>query len=529
MTRTYTSDWNKDMEEIMTDDKMILIEQMKSQRFLPVTEDTLPLYDKYEAMIDVHDPDELSHLLFYKGEYFFRIGQFKEALNYLTRCLSAPKQKELKYLDALCYNIIGIIYAFLQQESIAINTLLLGKDLSQELHWEHQFSICCTNLGLLHSRLNDYKCALEYFDLGLAHAQDNVESSHNLSIVCHAYRGIIYCKMGDRKAALKLYEKILHFTDSNDRTLLDAAILDFKIRMFDFLDDSALLSETLTQLFNELSNETDFLESSEFYFDICSYLIAHGRKTDAFKLLSALRETVEKLPLAFLRHTCLQQEVSYHRAFSSPEEYLHACSQLFEIRPAYLHEQRYAKLYNLEFTEHLRQTKNDSEMYRQKSQLDQMTGLLNKYTIHFLIMEELAKSTPDAQSAMILIDMDHFKQINDTLGHLAGDNFICQTAAIIRECFRDTALCGRVGGDEFLVYLSNITDVSFVVLQAEILRQEIYRRISERNITVTTQASIGISFSSEYCYDYESLFAAADHALYRAKMSGRNKVVVADE
>lgn len=158
-----------------------------------------------------------------------------------------------------------------------------------------------------------------------------------------------------------------------------------------------------------------------------------------------------------------------------------------------------------------------------------MTGLLNKYTIHFLIMEELAKSTPDAQSAMILIDMDHFKQINDTLGHLAGDNFICQTAAVIRECFRDTALCGRVGGDEFLVYLSNISDVSFVVLQAEILRQEIYRRISERNITVTTQASIGISFSSEYCYDYESLFAAADHALYRAKMSGRNKVVVADE
>lgn len=513
----------------MTDDKMILIEKMKSQRFLPITENTLQLYDDYAALIDIHDPDELSHFLFYKGEYFFRIGRFEEALNHLTRCLSAPKQKELKYLDVLCYNTIGIIYAYLQQESIAISTLLSGKELSQELHLEHQFSVCCINLGLMHSRLNDYDSAMQYFDLGLAHMQVDTEDSTDLEILCHAYRGIIYCKMGNQKASLDLYQKIVQLAVSDDRKLFDASILDFKIRMFDFLKDSVLLSETLTQVFDELSNEINFLESSEFYFDICSYLIEQRRQQEAAKLLAVLRPIVDKLPLVFLKQACLQQEVRYHRAFSEPEEYLHTCSQLYEIQPAYLHEQRYAKLYNLEYTERLRQTKNDSEMYRQKSRLDQMTGLLNKYTIQFLIEEDLAKSGPDAQSALILIDMDHFKQINDTLGHLAGDQFICQTASIIRDCFRDTALCGRVGGDEFLVYLSNITDVSFVVLQAEILRQEIYRQTSERNITITTQASMGISFSSEYCYDYESLFAAADHALYRAKMGGRNKVVTANE
>lgn len=67
------------------------------------------------------------------------------------------------------------------------------------------------------------------------------------------------------------------------------------------------------------------------------------------------------------------------------------------------------------------------------------------------------------------------------------------------------------------------------MLQSEILRQEIYREISERNITITTQASIGIAFSSEYCYNYESLFNMADQALYRAKLEGRNKVIVADQ
>ena len=157
-----------------------------------------------------------------------------------------------------------------------------------------------------------------------------------------------------------------------------------------------------------------------------------------------------------------------------------------------------------------------------------MTGLLNKYTIQFFVEEDLSMAQGDKQSAMILIDLDHFKQINDILGHLVGDSFICQTASIIQDYFKEKALCGRVGGDEFLVYLSNVTDISYVILQTEILRQEIYRQASERNITVTTQASIGIAFSSEYCYDYESLFSAADQALYRAKMEGRNKVVVAE-
>jgi diguanylate cyclase (GGDEF)-like protein len=130
---------------------------------------------------------------------------------------------------------------------------------------------------------------------------------------------------------------------------------------------------------------------------------------------------------------------------------------------------------------------------------------------------------------MILIDLDHFKQINDTLGHLTGDALICQTAISIKNYFKDRAICGRIGGDEFLIYFSNVTDPSFVVLQAEILRQGIYQQISQHNITITGQASIGIAFSNEACSSYDTLFAAVDKALYRAKLEGRNKTVVANE
>lgn len=66
------------------------------------------------------------------------------------------------------------------------------------------------------------------------------------------------------------------------------------------------------------------------------------------------------------------------------------------------------------------------------------------------------------------------------------------------------------------------------MLQAEILRQEIFHKTSQQNITITTQASIGVAFSSAAYHDYETLFAAADKALYRAKSEGRNRVVVTD-
>ena len=153
-----------------------------------------------------------------------------------------------------------------------------------------------------------------------------------------------------------------------------------------------------------------------------------------------------------------------------------------------------------------------------------MTGLFNKYTIEFLIQEKLGAAS-DSPLALLLVDMDYFKQINDKLGHLMGDSIIRDTANIIKNFFPEDALCGRVGGDEFLICITAFNDTSSVLLQAELLRQEICRLTLHRNLSVPTDASIGVSFllSGTSC-DYTSLFHQADDALYHAKKSGRNKV-----
>lgn len=512
---------------MMTNEKTALIEQMEQQRFLPITQKTLSLYQSYSALIDQHDPDELSYLLFYEGEYFFRLGDLKQSLNHLTRCLQAPKNADLQYLDALSYNIIGLIYSYLGQESISISYLLQALALNAELHLDRECAVSCANLGLIYGQLDIYDTALEYFDQALSYASDATGHAYNLAVLCHAYRGIFFCRNHEYEKALDASRQIEILLQENPMLFYDACVLNLNIRLYDVHKDDITLSQSLTKLVTLLSSNLDFLELSEFYFDVCAYFLEKKMAAACALVLDYIEDYCMQSPLIFLRYTYLKYRVAYSRLFFSEAEYLKLSGQLIDLHARYEEEQNQAKLFSLEYVERLRQTKNDSEMYREKSRIDQMTGLLNKYTTQFLVEEDLSNASPSKQSALILIDLDHFKQINDTLGHLVGDSFICQTASIIQNYFKGTALCGRVGGDEFLVYISDAADRSFVILQTEILRQEIYRQTSERNITITTQASIGIAFSSEYCYNYESLFSAADEALYRAKLEGRNKVIVA--
>jgi diguanylate cyclase (GGDEF)-like protein len=126
----------------------------------------------------------------------------------------------------------------------------------------------------------------------------------------------------------------------------------------------------------------------------------------------------------------------------------------------------------------------------------------------------------------VLIDIDDFKQVNDTYGHPAGDEFLKKLAFVINHSLREQDIPGRVGGEEFLIILPE-TGMDGAFRLANRIRERIQNtEFIYEGSTIKTTISSGVS-QYELNVDPQTLFRLADHALYKAKQSGKNKVVKA--
>ena len=125
----------------------------------------------------------------------------------------------------------------------------------------------------------------------------------------------------------------------------------------------------------------------------------------------------------------------------------------------------------------------------------------------------------------MMIDMDDFKSINDTLGHVAGDNAIIAVAKMFKTVLRVGDLVGRMGGDEFMIVLKNIPYGEVVERRAEIVRQMMRIQLTESK---SISGSIGVALYPKDGQTFEELYMHADIALYRAKETGGDAYVFYD-
>jgi len=158
---------------------------------------------------------------------------------------------------------------------------------------------------------------------------------------------------------------------------------------------------------------------------------------------------------------------------------------------------------------------------------DALTGLSNRalFQREFTAAAEATEQTGEALG-LIMIDVDHFKDINDTLGHDAGDALLCALAEKLSRSFRQTDLVCRLGGDEFAIILKGLHTVEDLVRPVKVLQQMLLEPIQHKGQGFTISTSIGAALHDDPDADATHLIKNADIALYRAKCGGRNRVVV---
>lgn len=175
------------------------------------------------------------------------------------------------------------------------------------------------------------------------------------------------------------------------------------------------------------------------------------------------------------------------------------------------------------------EVKFDSELYSMAT-IDSLTGVYNKYYFQRELQRELQRAMRGkAELALIFCDLDAFKKVNDTYGHLAGDAILRRLGEILLGNVREYDICARYGGDEFAIILP-ATDLKDAMFVANRLHTTVNSQaIPYQNLSIPITVSIGVAPLLEYMTTVEDLVGLADKALYKAKEQGRNQVCCLNE
>ena len=177
-------------------------------------------------------------------------------------------------------------------------------------------------------------------------------------------------------------------------------------------------------------------------------------------------------------------------------------------------------------SENAQQFMDDIAKLRQIADTDHLTGLMNRRA--FLAAADDAMEFSNRYQrgmATLMIDIDHFKKINDSHGHAAGDGAIKRIAEVIGDCIRTTDKAARFGGEEFVVLLREV-DQAAAQLLAERIRSAIESSpISYGALTISATVSIGIAVIADADRDVQDMIERADQGLYLAKNTGRNRTL----
>lgn len=173
------------------------------------------------------------------------------------------------------------------------------------------------------------------------------------------------------------------------------------------------------------------------------------------------------------------------------------------------------------YVKNIQKQKKEMEKLMEEANIDQLTGLYNKASTREMIENFLCQNT-NSTYALMMLDIDNFKKVNDNFGHVFGDKVIAKMAKRLKSLFKATDIVGRIGGDEFMVFMPHVSDTAVVQARAaEILK-------SFESFIINEIENYNVSFSIGICMgngvnNFNKLYHYADLALYEAKKNGKNQ------
>jgi diguanylate cyclase (GGDEF)-like protein len=195
--------------------------------------------------------------------------------------------------------------------------------------------------------------------------------------------------------------------------------------------------------------------------------------------------------------------------------------QYYSLSSVVVHDAQGKPYKSIAFLENIDEQVRRENLLLQKANTDPLTGFYNKAAAETFISEMLS-SASGAEHALMCVDLDNFKSINDLFGHLYGDDVLKEVASIMKNLFRSDDVLGRFGGDEFVIFVRDMPNIGLLEEKAAELNKRLHKTYEKDGMKCTISASIGIAIFPSDGTTYSALHKKADEASYTAKKAGKN-------
>ena len=477
------------------------------------------------------DPYYIAAALYFQAYYEFSRGNYKECLQHCFQSEEYCEKNEYLKILAYIHNLQGIVYSDLGDFLTSLLFLLKAYYLTMDHpEFEYHYAII-NNLGTLFHDIDCEQRGIEYFIRAFQERRKmHLEFSLNDGIILTNIL-MVYMKMNRAAEAAPWYETFLRYFKDNDHVVLTENRIMISIFELWHRKDIAKLKQRLYDFLEAAPHTSDYKNTVRNYMDCIHICISLKLKDQAYLLYRNLEKMESHHPNSINSARLADIKVELAMQFCSKEElFLHLLEAYRLNRKAREQEKRNnlqsmmnkMDLENALYEQHIILQRNE-ELLR-SNKLDPFTEVLNKTAFRNHVLEAIRGKRADEKGAFFILDIDNFKIINDTCGHLVGDQVIMKVAANLQNNLREEDLVGRIGGDEFCMYLNHISCIEDIEKNALRIIDNI-RNLNISKLQKQLTVSMGICIVDTE-KDFEDIFMKADHALYEAKANGRDQFVV---
>jgi two-component system cell cycle response regulator len=474
------------------------------------------------------------------------LGEFDIALAQAAQARALLDTQAPSVVLGDIYDCIGWSHFCLGDYAEALDSIMKSLQIAERIGDRSLQAYELDHVGSVHASSGHADVGLEMQERALAihrELKDRTGEAFTLNNVAYTYMDL-----GRNDDALAAAKSALRYAEEGKRAHLQMWVLDTLADVYLHLEDADAAEECTRRalsLAREHRSETD---EANGLLALGRIAYLRGQWDESLEATVKSLQVVEKRNLSVERYQCHELLSEIQEKRGDFEAALEHHKRYHELKQAKVNEETASRLANLRVTNQMETARKDSEIHRLRSlalereveerrvaqarleaqaSLDSLTGLFNRGHLSVLAEELRLGGNPHRPVSLMMLDIDRFKQVNDTFGHLAGDNVLVSVARQLSANTRDTDVPCRYGGDEFLVLLVGMNSESAMSV-AERFRESISATpIAHGGAFINLTISAGVATAEGHePADLQDLIERADRALYRAKQTGRDRVVV---